>query len=123
MGTDKAESKIMPATKSVLYSALVVLTTSFALNSSPAKAMAMPDIMDVSCLAQDTLSRYLDRAYGEGRIAQAQLDNGNQVELFASRQGTWTLVELMPDGQGCVHAYGKRLKVEGGGTPALDSPT
>lgn len=113
----------MAAPKSILYAAFVALTTPLALNVSTATAMSMPDMMDVSCLAQDTLSKYLDRAYGEGRIMQAQLDNGHQVELFASRRGTWTLVELMPDGQGCVHAYGKRMKVDGGGLPGLHSPS
>ena len=68
--------------------------------------------MDVSCLARDTLNDYLERAYGEDRIAQAVLQNGHQVELFLSRRGTWTLVELMPNGLGCVHAYGQRMKVD-----------
>jgi hypothetical protein len=43
---------------------------------NPALPVTVPDIMDVSCLARDTLSNYLDRAYGEGRMAQAELDNG-----------------------------------------------
>ena len=85
--------------------------------------MTMPDVMDVSCLARDTMSHYLDRAYGEGRIAQAELDNGNQVELFVSRRGTWTLVEMTPDGQGCVQAYGQRMKVEGKRLPTRHSPS
>ncbi|MBT3532777.1 MAG: hypothetical protein HN478_02800 [Rhodospirillaceae bacterium] len=75
-------------------------------------AVAMPHMSDVSCLARDTLNDYLDRAYGEGRIAHAELENGHKVELFLSRRGTWTLVELMPDGKGCVHAYGQRMKVD-----------
>ncbi|MDA1100906.1 MAG: hypothetical protein O2967_18185 [Proteobacteria bacterium] len=101
-----------------LSAALALPITTASMNS----ALAMPDFMDVSCLARDTLSNYLDRAYGEGRIAQAELDNGNQVELFVSRQGTWTLVEMMPDGQGCVHAYGRHMKVDGRSLPALRNP-
>ena len=79
---------------------------------SAAQAAVLPDMLDVSCLARDTLNNYLDRAYGEGRIAQAELDNGRRVELFLSRRGTWTLVELMPNGLGCVHAHGQSLKVD-----------
>ncbi len=82
--------------------------------AAPGAAAAMPDIMDVSCLEHKVLNEYLGRAYGESRIAQAQLENGHPVELFLSRRGTWTLVELMPDGQGCVHAYGQRMKLDGG---------
>ena len=85
-------------------------------------AVAMPDMKEISCLARDTLTDYLDRAYGEGRIAQAELDNGNQVELFLSRRGSWTLVELIPDGQSCVHAYGQRMKVNGG-LPVKHNPS
>ena len=85
--------------------------------------MAMPDHMDESCLAQDTLNNYLERAYGEGRIARAELDNGHLVELFASRRGTCTLVELTPDGQGCVHAYGQRMKMDSDGLPIQRSPS
>lgn len=79
---------------------------------SAAQAAVLPDMLDVSCLARDTLNNYLDRAYGEGRIAQAELDNGRRVELFLSRRGTWTLVEFMPNGLGCVHAHGQSLKVD-----------
>ncbi|MDP6688559.1 MAG: hypothetical protein QF384_03595 [Alphaproteobacteria bacterium] len=86
-------------------------------------AMAMPYNMDESCLASDELSSYLDRAYGEDRIASAELDNGHQVELFASRQGSWTLVELIPDGHGCIHAYGQRMKIDGAEDPARRSPS
>lgn len=78
-----------------------------------AQSATEADGLDVGCLARDTLNDYLSGAYGEGRIAQAQLQNGHQVELFLSRRGTWTLVELMPDGQGCIHAYGQHMKVDG----------
>ncbi len=100
-----------------------VLALPLSILGGQAGAMGMPDHMDESCLAQDRLSNYLDRAYGEGRIARAELDNGHQVELFASRRGTWTLVELTPDGQGCVHAYGQRMKVDGSGVPIQRSPS
>ncbi len=78
---------------------------------SAAQAAVLPDMLDVSCLARDTLNNYLDRAYGEGNIIQAELDNGYRVKLFLSRRGTWTLVELMPNGLGCVHAHGQRMNV------------
>jgi|TARA_B100001971_G_scaffold173451_1_gene166354 hypothetical protein len=112
--------------KNLALTAALALPFAFA-TISPAPAMAMtmikPDFRAVSCLARGTLRDYLDRAYGEGRIAQGELENGNQVELFVSRQGTWTLVEMTPDGQGCVHAYGKRMKLDGGGRPARHSPS
>ena len=47
---------------------------------SAAQAAVLPDMLNVNCLARDTLNNYLDRAYGECRIAQAELDNGRRVE-------------------------------------------
>lgn len=90
---------------------------------SQASAMTKPDFLAESCLALGTMRDYLGRAYGERRAAQAELDNGNPVELFVSRQGTWTLVEMTPDGQGCVHAYGKHMKLDGGGMPKRNTPS
>ncbi len=65
-----------------------------------------------SCLARAALASYLERAFGEARVAVAELENGHRVEIFASRQGSWTLVEMMPDGQGCINAHGIRMRVE-----------
>jgi len=118
----KTESMIM-SFKTFVLSLALVLPAAIGSAAGPALAMAMPDVMDVNCLARDTMSHYLDRAYGEGRIAQAELDNGNQVELFVSRSGTWTLVEMTPDGQGCVQAYGQHMKVEGRRVPVRQSPS
>ncbi len=112
---------IMSLKNLALSAALALPFTIAAVDRAP--AVTVPDIMDVSCLARDTLRNYLDRAYGEGRMAQAELDNGNQVELFVSRRGTWTLVEMMPDGLGCVHAFGKHMKVDGRGLPVPHSPS
>jgi len=77
-----------------------------------AQATAMEDYATLNCLEHDYLTSYLDRAYGENRVASAELENGNAVELFASRAGSWTLVEVQPDGQGCVQASGERMRVE-----------
>lgn len=86
-----------------LAMSLVVLTT-------PSQAMEID--YGVSCLQQDELRSYLGRAFGEGRIAQGALENGNRVELFAAGDGSWTMVELPGDGYGCIHSYGRGLQVE-----------
>ncbi len=75
-------------------------------------AVAMDDADARSCLTYDMMANYLDRAFDEGRVAVGELENGHAVEMFASRSGTWTLVEIMPDGNGCIRASGTRMKVE-----------
>lgn len=67
------------------------------------------------CLAHPALVAYLDAAFNESRVAVAELDNGHAAELFTSPRGTWTLVERMPDGRGCINASGEHLQVENGG--------
>lgn len=74
--------------------------------------IAMEDVDAPSCLTYDVMASYLDRAFDEGRVAVGELENGHAVEMFASRSGTWTLVEIMPDGNGCIRASGTRMKVE-----------
>lgn len=80
--------------------------------STGSSSAATEEYARQSCLAHGALVEYLDRAYGEDRVATAELDTGNEVELFASRSGTWTLVEKRADGLGCVQASGTRMKVE-----------
>ena len=54
------------------------------------------------------LVTYLDRAFSEQPVSAGELDNGNQVELFTSRWGSWTLVERLPDGEIRIVASGLR---------------
>jgi hypothetical protein len=77
-----------------------------------ASAQAAAQDMPTECLGHGDLRSYLDRAFAETRVAVAEAENGNRVELFASRRGSWTLVELKPDGQSCIQAHGKRMRVE-----------
>lgn len=90
-----------------------------ALLSTPVATAAEAD-RDVRCLQRDALVDYLDRAFQEGRVAEGELSNGNRLLLFASRKGTWTMVELANDGQGCIAGSGNGLRALIG--PALRRP-
>ena len=89
-----------------------VIALTAAMVGFTAQAQSVESDIDQKCLGHNELAIYLDRAFKETRVAVAELENGNRMELFASRRGTWTLVELMPDGKGCVNAHGKRMRVE-----------
>lgn len=67
----------------------------------------------VSCLKREAIGNYLGRAFNEARVATGELENGNPIEIFASRNGSWTMVELTADGYGCVRSYGHGLQVQG----------
>lgn len=64
------------------------------------------------CLPHATLIDYLGRAFDESRVATAALDEGQPGELYASRRGTWTLIEVHENGMGCIRAYGERFHLE-----------
>jgi len=48
-------------------------------------------------LDHDMLTTYLDCAFTARPVAFHELDGGNEVELFTSRWGSWTLVERLPE--------------------------
>jgi hypothetical protein len=75
-------------------------------------AQAMETDRAVSCLDPGQLKAYLDSAFREAPIATGRLENGNRVEFYASRQGTWTMVEMTGDGYGCVASHGQGLQVQ-----------
>ena len=56
----------------------------------------------------EMLTTYLDRAFAERQVSAGQLDSGNEVELFTSRWGSWTLVERLPGGEVRIIASGLR---------------
>ena len=90
----------------------LVIALAFATVGFMAEAESVESGIGYKCLRHSELAIYLERAFNESRVAVAELENGNRMELFASRRGTWTLVELMPDGMSCVNAHGKSMRVE-----------
>jgi hypothetical protein len=57
-------------------------------------------------LDHDMLTTYLDCTFTERPVALGELDGGNEVELFTSRSGSWTLAERLPDGEVRIIASG-----------------
>jgi hypothetical protein len=87
-----------------------------ALLSLPLAASAETE-RDIKCLEHNALANYLDRAFQEDRVAEGELSNGNRLQLFASRKGTWTMVELSHDGLGCIAGSGDGLRALNGPPP------
>lgn len=104
---------LVPAIGEKLMMRFAVVAASFWVATLTAQhAVAAEDADATSCLTYDMMASYLDRAFDEGRVAVGELENGHTVEMFASRSGTWTLIEIMPNGNGCIRASGTRMKVE-----------
>ena len=89
---------------SVVRTALLALI--LAVTAAPAFAMRQ------DCMNRVALEVYLDQAFAESRVATGELDNGNEVDLYTSRRGSWTLVERTDGGLACVHASGNGWHVD-----------
>lgn len=93
---------------------LMAFALALGTSALPAPSWAMGIDYSVSCLKQTELKSYLSRAFNETPIAVGALENGNRIEIYAARSGSWTMVELPGNGYGCIHSYGHGLRVERG---------
>jgi hypothetical protein len=59
------------------------------------------------CMKHGALVALLGERYQEFRHAIALTDSGLMLEVFVSRDGTWTILLTTPDGLACVTASGE----------------
>ncbi len=64
-----------------------------------------PATAQMSCAPHDRIVAGLEQRYGEVRQG-AGLRLGEMIELWASPEGTWTLVAVRADGLACIVADG-----------------
>ena len=49
---------------------------------------------------------YLSRAYAEAPVGRGLTENGTLMEVFAATNGSWTMVETLPNGISCLRGSG-----------------
>jgi len=76
-----------------------VLGAMFALAAPPASAQS-------SCGPREHLVKLLSDQYKEDPIGIGLAQPGQVLEVFASSNGTWSMVMTMPDGKACLIAAG-----------------
>lgn len=59
------------------------------------------------CGKRDEIVSRLENGYQEFNSAMGMSTNGGLVELFTSKNGTWTLMLTQPDGISCLIAAGE----------------
>ena len=73
------------------------------------------------CHDYKELVAQLGDKYEEAPVSIGLQSNGNMLQVFSSpRNGTWTILSVSPDGQGCVVAAGRsweNLKASGVADP------
>ncbi|MBQ0823049.1 hypothetical protein KBI52_22940 [Microvirga sp. HBU67558] len=76
-----------------------ILGAAIALGGTPASAQT-------SCGPREQLVKLLADQYKEGPVGIGLAQPGQVLEVFASSNGTWTMVMTMPDGKACMIAAG-----------------
>lgn len=59
------------------------------------------------CGKHDILIEALDRQYQERQRSLGLTGNGALIEVYASEEGTWTILLTTPDGAACILADGE----------------
>ena len=67
---------------------------------------ALPAAAQVFCAPHDATD-LLGKRYAEAPEAWGLTADGNLIEVFTSRGGSWTLVETTPAGTSCPQAAGQ----------------
>tara|TARA_B100002003_G_scaffold30540_1_gene25553 strand:- start:228 stop:554 length:327 start_codon:yes stop_codon:yes gene_type:complete len=77
-----------------------LLSTLFLMFSSPASAQA-------NCGERKEIATILEDRYAEKPVATGMSQGGGVVEVFAARDGSWTMIVTMPSGYACFMAAGE----------------
>lgn len=74
------------------------------------------------CAARAEVVAQLASQYEESRRSIGVAANNAVVELYASEQGTWTILATMPDGTACLIASGESFEALNEALPAIGEP-
>ena len=65
-----------------------------------------PAVAQTSCGPREQLVKLLADQYKEDPVGMGLAQPGQVIEVFASSNGSWTMVMTMPDGKACLIAAG-----------------
>ena len=71
-----------------------------------AAAAASPASAQSACGPREQLVKLLASQYKEDPVGMGLSQPGQVLEVFASSNGSWTMVMTMPDGKACMIAAG-----------------
>ena len=67
----------------------------------------VPAAAQTACGDHNQITDRLATNYSESRVGYGLDGDGRMVELFASGQGSWTILVTFPDGRTCLMAAGE----------------
>ena len=63
------------------------------------------------CGSHNTVSDKLKKSYSEAPVSMGLTMGGGIIEVFASEEGTWTMVITQPNGVSCLIAVGQDWEI------------
>jgi hypothetical protein len=70
-------------------------------------AFSLPASAQSNCAPVAALAEYLAEKYREAPVASGVTEKGLLAQVYASPEGTWTLVVIRPDSIGCIALMGE----------------
>ncbi len=83
-------------------STLTAIATAIAMT-----VVAVPSLAQSVCGKHADIVKRLSSGYGEHQNSTGIAANGNLVEVFASKNGNWTIIFTQPGGMTCLMAVGE----------------
>jgi len=68
-----------------------------------ASSLALPNSSEATvCTTHEFMTDRLKKRYSEEPVSMGLSSNGGVMEVYASEEGTWTLIITRPDGTSCL---------------------
>ena len=58
------------------------------------------------CGMRADLANHLSKVYAEVPVGRGLTENGTLIEIFAAKNGSWTMLETRPNGISCLRGSG-----------------
>jgi hypothetical protein len=62
--------------------------------------------VEIQCASHKQMVGLLSKKYSENPIAMGTVNTDRYMQIFVSRQGTWTVLVTKTDGEACIVAAG-----------------
>ncbi|MBT7956332.1 MAG: hypothetical protein HN731_14160 [Rhodospirillaceae bacterium] len=96
-----------PDLKSIYKFKVLIAGAVFAVLFTVSQFVSSPSQAQANCGERKAIVNILGDRYAEKPVATGMTQGGGVVEVFAARDGSWTMIVTMPSGYACFMAAGE----------------